>query len=104
VLDQRRALKASDETYLRVAQTAEALFRLAGEKELARRLRPKARSKRQRPAIVRAAVGWWYSLVAVFHRLRGLAVQGVETARRWADFEKARVFRLARGFPNAPNV
>ena len=52
VLEQRKALEACDETYMLVARTAEALFRLGGEKELARRLRPKVKQRRKRPTIV----------------------------------------------------
>ncbi len=104
VLAQRRALADCDETYLLVARTAEALLRLGGEKELARRLRPKAKRKPRRPAMVRMAVGWWCALVAVYHRMRGAVVNSVERARNWTNLRKTAVSRLARGFPKTRNV
>ena len=42
----RHALESCDATYLHVARTAEAIFVLAGQDELARRLRPKERRER----------------------------------------------------------
>ena len=104
VLDQRRALAACDETYLRVAHAAEALFRLAGEEELARRLRPKAKRPRRRSSIVRTAVSWWLAVVEAFQRLRGFMANRVETVRSWAKSREGAGYRLARGFPKTPNV
>ncbi len=104
VLEQHRALAACDESYLLVAQTAEALFRLGGEKELARRLRPNARRKRKRPAIVQLAVSWWRSVVAAFQQVRGFVVRRLGTVWSWTEVKKSLIFRLARGFPKAPNV
>ena len=114
VLEQRRAMAACDETYLLVARSAEALFRLGGEKELARRLRPKAKRQRKRPAAVQVAVSWWSAALAVFLQVRGFAVRCAQAMRRWADSRKAagvaseertsRHFRLARGCLKAPNV
>ena len=102
VIEQRRAIRECGETCGLVARTAEALFRLGGEQKLARRLRPKRRARRQRPAIVRAAAGWWLELVAAVRRLRGGA-RHAEAALRWAQIKKAAVFRLARRFPRATN-
>ncbi len=104
VLEQRRALAACEETYLLVARAAEALLRLGGEQELARRLRPKVKRKPRRPAIVRVAVSWWPAVVAVFRRLRGFVAGRVETVANWTVFQKTRILRLARGLPKAPNV
>ena len=112
VLEQRRSLAACDQTYLRVARTAEALFSLAGETELARRLRPKAqrKRKRKRPAIVRMAMSWWRMAVAVYQRLRRWVADRAETladARKSAASRQRRANgrnRLARGIPMARNV
>ncbi len=89
VLEQQRALAAFDETYLRVAQTAEALLRLGGEKELARRLRPKARRKTRRPAIVQLAVSWWCAVAGAFQQLRGIVARSIGAARDWVDVRKS---------------
>ncbi len=113
VIEQRREMAACDETYLLVAHTAEALFRLAGEMELARRLRPKAKRTRRRPAIVRVVVAWWSAAIAVLSRLRGCVVRGAERVRNSADSLKTLGsrrrrangrFALARGCLKAPNV
>ncbi len=104
VLAQRQALQACDETYLRVAHAAEALLRLGGERELARRLRPKAKRKPRRPAIVRAAVSWWSAAVTVLRRVGMLVAGGLGRVRRWADWRKPAGFRLAGRFPKPPNV
>ncbi len=104
VLEQQRAMAACDETYLLVARTAEALFRLGGEKELARRLRPKARRKRKRPAIVRIVTSWWFLVVAAYQQVRGIVAGRVEAARKWAESREAAIFRLARGFPKTRNL
>ena len=103
VLEQRRALQSFDETYLLVARTAEALLRLGGEKELARRLRPKtpggvgappARRQQRRPAIVGMAMSWWCALIASFRQLRGWVAGSINSL----------TFRLARGLRKAPKV
>ena len=104
VLEQRRALDACDETYLQVARTAEALFALAGEKELARRLRPTVKRQRKRPEIVRMTVSWWLATVVVLKRLRRWLADRAVAVRHWADPRQIAVFPLARGFPNAKNV
>ncbi len=82
VLEQRRALQACEATYLLVARTAEALLRLAGENELARRLR--------------GAITW--------ARLRRLLARGAGRTSSWAESRKALVFQLARGSLKAPNL
>ncbi len=106
VLEQRRALAACDQTCLLVARTAEALFRLAGEKELARRLRPKAnrRRRRRRSGVVQAVVNGWSAVVAAWQQLRGLVARSAEAVRNWADLRKPAAFRLARGSLKTPDV
>ncbi len=103
VLELRRTLDACAETYLLVARTAEALFRLGGEQELARRLRPKVKRSRRRAGTVRAAASWWRAAVAVFRRLRGMIVRGVEAAKNRADLAKTRAFPLSRGSKKPPD-
>ncbi len=104
VLELRRALTASGETYLLVARAAEALFRLGGEAELARRLRPKAKRCRKRAGVVRTMAPWWYLAVAVYRRLIGMIARGVEAAKHRADSKKTRGFRLSRGLKKPPHL
>lgn len=104
VIEQHRALAACDETYLLVARTAEDLFRLGGEKELARRLRPKAKRIRKRSAPTRGVMSWWCALVAAFERLRGWAVISAERVGFQVDWREVRGFRLARRSLKPPNL
>ncbi len=104
VLELRRALTTSGETYLSVARAAEALFQLGGEKELARRLRPKAKRGRQRAGVVRTMAPWWYLAVAVYRRLIGMIARGVEAAKHRADSKKTRGLRLSRGLKKPPHL
>ena len=104
MLEQRKALEACDETYLLVARTAEALFRLGGEKELARRLRPKVKPRRKRPTIVQALTTKWCAMVTMFQRLRRFVTRSTETARNWIELRKALALQLARGSLKIPNV
>ncbi len=104
VLEQRRALQTCGETYLLVARAAEALLRLGGEKELARRLRSKVRRQHKRPVVVATAGGWWRSGAVLLHRLHGLVVGGAVAVRGWAESRNPRLFRLARGSSKASNL
>ncbi len=104
VLEQRRALGACEATYLLVARAAEALFCLAGEDELARRLRPKAKRIRKRSGIVRTVTTWWCAAVAFFQRLRRGLAGGVERLRDWADGREPAGFRPSRRFLKAPDL
>ena len=72
----QRALESCDATYLRVARTAEAIFVLAGQPELARRLRPCVS-----PLPPRRAVS---PLLPKAAFLAGVAAVGAAMARFWA--------------------
>ncbi len=104
VIELRRALTACGETYLSVARAVEALFRLGGEEELARRLRPKAKRRPQRAGVVRTVAAWWRAVVAVYRRLRAMIARGVETAKNQANSKKNRAFRLSRGLKKPPHL
>ena len=104
VIEQRRAMAACDETYLLVARTAEALFRLGGENELARRLRPKVERTRKPSPIAPATTDWWAAAVAAGRRLCGFVARSAETVLDWMDSPKPLASRLARRSPKTPNL
>ncbi len=93
VIARRRALDAGAETRRLVTGASQALFALAGEKELARRLRPRRRRRREAKPAPRRAVGRLRSAAAtIFEWLR-------QALRRLKATAGAAVGRKAPGIP-----
>ncbi len=85
VIARRKALEASAETHRLVMGASETLFALAGEKELARRLRPRRRRRREaakphRKRLRSAAVTLFGWLRQVLGRLESAAVAALGRA------------------------
>ncbi|MCP3963545.1 MAG: hypothetical protein GY719_37390 [bacterium] len=99
----RRALEACDDTTLRVARAAEALFALAGEDELARRLRPKTRKRARIQVRAVAALrprAWAASALVWLERLPR-RLTGAAKAPERHERRQTADSSLARGGPPA---
>ena len=88
----RQALESCDATYLRVARSAEALFVLSGQPELARRLRPKERRQRAATGAVGAAV-----TLSLKTQVKAAAGWTAHIATRFGRWWHATVRRATRG-------
>lgn len=85
VIARRKALDASAETRRLVLGTCEGLFALAGQKELARRLRPRRRrrpAKRRRKPLRSAALTLFERLRRIARRVRSAAIAALARASR----------------------
>ena len=96
VIGREKALAACEETYLLVARTTEALFALAGEKELARRVRPKAPRRERNPVrkLLARPAAWLRAAAASLWR--GLRSLWAHRPRRRQDLRQTALWRLAR--------
>jgi hypothetical protein len=111
VLACRKTLESCDAAYLEAARTAEALFVLAGCRELARRLRPSQRRLRRRRAAAAAR-----KALAIVARVQAVMASSFQWLRGWLtrapssgtsetpDLRKLPVFPPARGGKTAPKA